>query len=96
MQGRKYSDPNFVKDASYNFKHFPALKLIFKNFSDLKNTILQFKHFQGFQAPIRTLHQSVVVHILFTLKNIYLPTMINRGVSGNETVICTKAGVADT
>ncbi len=49
------SDPNVAKTQSYNVKHFQALKLKSKHFSDLENTTLKFKHFQGFQAPVRTL-----------------------------------------
>ncbi len=52
---------------SYNVKHFQALKLKSKHFSDLENTTLKFKHFQGFQAPVRTLNIYIYTYMhIFT------------------------------
>lgn len=95
-----------MKDASYNFKHFQAFKLKFKHFSDFDNNItkiLAFSRISGthtnpalYKGEKSKKRKSVAVHILFHSFIIYLPTTINRGVSGNGTVICTMAGVADT
>lgn len=40
----------------YNIKHLQALDAKFKHFLNLEKTTLKFKHFQGFQGPVRTLY----------------------------------------